>query len=34
MTISAGMWDGENMSFGTSSLEDAEKWTLGVSFAF
>jgi len=34
MTISAGMYEADNASFGTNSNEDYEKWTLGASFAF
>ena len=34
MTISAGMYEADNASFGTDSNEDYEKWTLGASFAF
>jgi len=34
MTISAGMHEVENGAFDTGSHSDAEKWTLGASFAF
>jgi len=34
MTISAGMYEADAASFGTSNNEDYDKWTLGASFAF
>ena len=34
MTISATMADGENVAHGTSTNEDIEYWSLGLSFAF
>ena len=34
MTLSGSMKDGENLSYGTGTVEDREQWTLGASFAF
>ena len=34
MTLSGSMKDGENLVYGTNSVEDREQWTLGASFAF
>jgi len=34
MTISAAMYDGENLAFGTGANEDIEYWSLSASFAF
>ena len=34
MTISASMYDGENLAYGTGANEDIEYWSLSASFAF
>ena len=34
MTLSGSMKDGENLVYGTGTVEDREQWTLGASFAF
>ena len=34
MTLSGSMKDGENLVYGTNTVEDREQWTLGASFAF
>ena len=34
MTLSGSMKDGENLAYGTNTVEDREQWTLGASFAF
>ena len=34
MTLSGSRKDGENLSYGTGTVEDREQWTLGASFAF
>jgi outer membrane protein OmpU len=34
MTLSGSMKDGENLAYGTATVEDREQWTLGASFAF
>lgn len=34
MTISAAMYDGENLAYGTASNQDMEYWSLSASFAF